>query len=213
MTVKVSRLHCITTAATGRSHEESAEELCAGGAEWIQLRVKNHDYTEWLQIARRVKGICDEFNCRLIVNDNPIIAREIAADGVHLGKMDMDPQQARHMLGEQFVVGATAHTAMDIKQLVAARVDYIGLGPFRHTTTKQDIKPPLGTEGVAGLLDVAAALLPQIPVIIVGGVDVTDVSDLLNVGAYGVAVAASVSLAADKAEKIYMFNQQLHQNT
>ncbi len=99
--------------------------------------MKNKSYEEWLQIAKEVKSVCDKYQTILIINDNAEIAKEIDADGVHLGKNDMSVAEARAILGKDKIIGGTANTVEDIEYLQSAGVDYIGLGPYKFTETKK----------------------------------------------------------------------------
>src|SRR5919206_169758 len=138
---KMSRLHYITTNAT------LAQRACEAGVDWIQLRLKNVSYEEYKKVAEEVKGVCQQHNCKLIINDNVQLAFEIEADGVHVGKTDMATEKARALVGSQMIIGGTANTYADIVRLCNAGVDYIGLGPYRFTKTKENLSPILGLEG------------------------------------------------------------------
>ena len=120
---KISNLHYITEGnILGYTHSQLAEEVCMGGADWVQLRVKKKGFTEWKKIAEDTLSVCRKYNAKLIINDNVRIAKEINADGVHLGKDDMLPQVAREFLGDDFIIGATANTFIDIENHAAAGV-------------------------------------------------------------------------------------------
>ena len=95
----ISKFHYITQNIKTFSHPELAEFACKGGADWIQLRVKNKSFEEWLKIAVETKSVCKKHTAKLIINDHVLIAKEIDADGVHLGKEDMNPEDARKILG------------------------------------------------------------------------------------------------------------------
>jgi len=96
----ISSLHYITQDIAGTSHQQLTINACEAGIDWVQLRVKNSDHQEWLTIAMEVKEICGKYNVKLIINDNVAIAKIIKADGVHLGKADSDPLEARKELGD-----------------------------------------------------------------------------------------------------------------
>src|SRR6478735_8297026 len=122
---KISRLHYITQGTIlGYSHAQLTEEVCMGGADWVQLRVKKTGAAEWKAIAEDALSVCRKYNTKLIINDNVRIAKEIKADGVHLGKEDTNPKEARKLLGNEFIIGATANTFIDIEKHAEAGVDY-----------------------------------------------------------------------------------------
>ena len=133
----------------------------------------------------------------LIINDNPALVHAIGADGVHLGKTDMAPTEARRLLGPDFIIGGTANTFADIEQLTAAGVNYIGLGPFRFTTTKQNLSPILGLAGYQALLAQVRAAGLAVPIVGIGGIVLADVPALLATGLHGVAVSGAITHAAD----------------
>jgi thiamine-phosphate pyrophosphorylase len=192
---KISRLHYITQEVPGKSHWELADEACQGGVQWVQLRIKNKSYDEWMDVAVKTLAVCRKYGSKLIINDNVDIAKESKADGVHLGKTDMDVSVARKVLGEDVIIGGTANTFDDIKKLAGKRVDYIGLGPFRFTTTKERLSPVLALEGYRRIMHQYYAEKINTPVIAIGGILKEDVMPLLQAGVYGVAVASSIGLA------------------
>ncbi|GGF01216.1 thiamine phosphate synthase [Hymenobacter cavernae] len=191
--MQISPLHYITDSPA------LADLACQGGVDWVQLRVKNLAYDAWEQLAREMQQVCRQHGAKLIINDNPQIAQAIGADGVHLGKQDMPPQEARAILGPGYIIGGTANTFADIEGLVAAGVDYIGLGPFRFTTTKQNLSPILGLKGYQTLLAQCRAAGFAVPIVGIGGIVLCDVEALRATGLHGIAVAGAVSVTADPA--------------
>lgn len=185
----ISNLHYITTNPT------DAEQACQGGVDWVQLRLKNTPYPAWRQLALDTQAVCRRYGATLIINDNPALALEIDADGVHLGQQDMPPAEARALLGPRFIIGGTANTFGHIERLVAARVDYIGLGPFRFTTTKENLSPILGLTGYEELLARCRAAGFTVPIVGIGGIALADVASLRAAGLHGVAVSGAISHA------------------
>lgn len=186
----------ITQDLDGLSHKAQAEKACKGGAKWIQLRVKDQSsYMIWKSIAKATQRICKEYNAVFIINDNVELAGELEADGVHLGQHDMLPQEAVALLGDNFIIGGTAHTFRDIQFLSYACVDYIGLGPFRRTSTKILTKPTLGFSGVRSIIDQCIHEKIKTPVVSIGGLRPADIPFLKNIGVYGFAVASGINQA------------------
>lgn len=183
----ISKLHFITTNAV------DAEKACKGGADWIQLRVKDKSPEEWKAIAIETKTVCRKNNAKLIINDNVQLASEIGADGVHLGKEDMSPDKARMILGTDHIIGGTANTWDDIKMLAKLKVDYIGLGPYHYTKTKAKLSPILGLEGYVNLVKHCTLEKISLPIIAVGGIQLNDVNIILKTGVFGVAVSSAIS--------------------
>lgn len=202
---KISRLHYITTSP------ELTEKACQGGADWIQLRLKDVRYEEYLEIALEVQKICQSYNATLIINDNVSLALETGATGVHLGKDDMPPAKARELLGEDFIIGSTANTIEDIIRLSKEPINYIGLGPFRFTTTKENLSPIIGLEGYHQIFSELKRTDTKTPPIIgIGGVEQKDLISLLATGLYGVAVSGAISKAEDPAVATELLYQQCY---
>ena len=189
--MKISKLHYIT------ANPSHAEEACKGGVDWIQLRVKNKSEYEWKLIAEETKKVCRKYGAKLIVNDSVRLAKIIGADGVHLGKEDMPPDEARKLLGQDFIIGGTANTFDDIQRLALLKVNYVGLGPFRFTQTKKNLSPLLGLQGYLDLIKECAAENISVPIIAIGGIQLNDVDALLGTGVYGLAVSSAISDAED----------------
>jgi len=204
--MEINNLHYITTSA------QAAELACRGRVRWVQLRVKNLLAAAWQQRALEVQAACRQHGAALIINDNPALALAIGADGVHLGKQDMDPAEARALLGPEFIIGGTANTFADIEGLVAAGVDYIGLGPFRFTTTKEKLSPILGLAGYTELLAQCRAAGFPTPIIGIGGVELADIPALLAAGLHGVAVSGAIGSAANPTDAAQLFVTELAKN-
>lgn len=201
----ISRFQYITQEIEGESHNQLAEVACAGGVDWVQLRIKDKSYNECLEIALKTEAICRKYHATFIINDHVKLAKSIRADGVHLGKSDMSPKEARDILGNDFIIGGTANTFEDIEKLAAAQVDYIGLGPFCFTATKQNLSPVLGIEGYELVIKKCMDAGITIPIIAIGGIKVEDVKTLMNTGIYGIAVSSAINLSEHKVETVKRF--------
>ena len=202
----VHRFHYLTQDLPDITHQQLAEIACENGIRWLQLRVKNKPFDEWLQIAKEVKSVCDKYQTILIINDNAEIAKEIDADGVHLGKNDMSVAEERAILGKDKIIGGTANTTEDIKHLQSAGVDYIGLGPYKFTETKKNLNSIVGLQGYSAMLQFYNS---TIPVIAIGGIQLEDVQPLMNTGVYGIAVSSAINLADNKPKVINAFLELL----
>ncbi len=187
----ISTLHYIT------NRPEQAELACRAGIDWLQLRIKNHTYANWKALAIDTLAICRAFGTRLVINDNVTLAGEIGADGVHVGLTDMPVADARRLLGASMIVGGTANTLDDIRRHYEAGADYVGLGPYRFTTTKEKLSPILGLAGYDRILTACRHDDIAIPIIAIGGLDVADVSGLMQVGLHGIAVSSAISRDPD----------------
>lgn len=205
----ISKLHYISQETAVLTHLRAIEEACQAGCDWVQLRVKNRTYEEYEEIAREAMKICTRFGAKLIVNDNVSIARTVGSHGIHLGKLDMPVEKAREILGDDFIIGGTANTFEDIAQLYQKKVDYIGLGPFRFTSTKQNLSPILGLDHYFKILTACKNCHIQIPIVAIGGITLHDVSSLLQTGIHGVAVSSAITHAAHKPEVVKNFLNEL----
>jgi thiamine-phosphate diphosphorylase len=194
----ISRLQYITSEMADSLLPQSVEEVCKGGCNWIQLRLKNKSDKDFLKIAFDIQEICKKFNAKLIINDNVEIAKEIIADGIHLGKTDMSPVDARKILGNSFIIGCTASTINDIIELSTLNIDYIGLGPFRYTTTKENLDTILGLEGFRTIMRECEKNYLKIPVIAIGGITINDIDLLFETGIYGIAMSSSINSSKSK---------------
>ena len=126
---------------------DSVRIALEGGCRWIQLRMKDTPTEDILPIAKETLTLCRQYEATFIIDDHVELAKQIKADGVHLGKLDMPITEARSILGKNFIIGGTANTLEDIRMHYEAGADYIGCGPYRFTTTKKNLSPVLGLEG------------------------------------------------------------------
>lgn len=186
----ISKLHYITQGKTPEEHLENVQRACASGAEWVQLRLKNLDPKTILETAQKAREITSHFQTRLIINDYYKVAKEVNADGVHLGKTDTCPLKAKEYLGDLYIVGGTANTLEDCKKLLEKGVDYIGLGPYQFTETKKNLSPVLGTTGYQVLLE---ELKTTTPIIAIGGITTENIPEIIDTGVYGVAVSGAIT--------------------
>ena len=141
-------LQFITHQTDRYTYFESALMALEGGCKWIQLRMKEAPCEEVEAVALQLKPLCKEKEAILLLDDHVELAKKLEVDGVHLGKKDMPIDQARQLLGEAFIIGGTANTFEDVVQHYRAGADYLGIGPFRFTTTKKNLSPVLGLEGL-----------------------------------------------------------------
>ncbi|RYC71696.1 thiamine phosphate synthase [Spirosoma sordidisoli] len=205
--MKISQLHYIVT------QPEQAEIACRAGVDWIQLRLKNRPYADWKAVAQDTLAVCRHHNARLIINDNPILAGDIGADGVHLGQDDMPVPDARALLGDGFLIGGTANRLDTILTHYRHGVDYVGLGPFRFTTTKEKLSPILGLAGYQAILSALQSRFLSVPIVAIGGITLADVPALMQTGLHGIALSSAISGASDPARQTRLFLDQLSLST
>lgn len=187
------KLQYISQGKTPEDHLHNIKKVCEAGGKWIQLRLKNVEEDKYIEIAEKAKRICDDFDSKLIINDNVSIALNVNADGVHLGKHDMLPAKAREILGADKIIGATANTLNDCIELHNQPVNYIGLGPYRFTATKENLSPVLGLAGYSYILHELKMKDFNLPVIAIGGILEKDISPIVKTGVSGIAVSGMLT--------------------
>ena len=171
---------------------EGARMALEGGCRWIQLRMKDSSDDEVRKAAAEIQPMCKAHDAIFLLDDSVELAKELKADGVHLGKNDMPVDEARRVLGEEFIIGGTANTFDDIERLARQGADYIGCGPFRFTTTKKNLAPVIGIEGYRDIIEKMKAAGIDLPVVAIGGITADDIDDILATGVRGIAVSGTV---------------------
>ena len=205
--ITIPKLHYISQGSSQKEHIENIQKACTSGAELVQLRLKNVSEKKLLKLANEAREITSHFQTRLIINDHYKIAKEVKADGVHLGKTDSCPTIVREHLYTWQIIGGTANTSQDCETLIDKDVDYISLSPFRFATTKDNPSPVLGLSGYTAITE---ALKTEIPIIGFGGITTEDVTDILETGISGIAVSAEIT---HNFNTIRIFNQLLKAST
>ena len=176
---------------------EGARMALEGGCKWIQLRMKDASDDEVRKAAAEIQPMCKEHEAVFLLDDRVELAKELHADGVHLGKNDMPIDEARRILGEEYIIGGTANTFEDIQRIAAQGADYIGCGPFRFTTTKKNLAPVLGVEGYRDIIAKMRNAGINIPMLAIGGITPDDIDEILATGVQGIAVSGTVLNADD----------------
>lgn len=193
MRVENYKLQFITHHNERYSYIDSARMALEGGCRWVQLRMKDANEEDMEHTAIVVQKMCRDYGATFIIDDNVALTKRIGADGVHLGKNDMPVAEARKMLGEGYIIGATVNTFDDIvNTLHTATPDYFGCGPFRHTTTKRNLAPILGYEGYREVISKMRERNIEIPLIAIGGIAKGDIPELLRCGVNGIALSGSI---------------------
>ena len=190
----------------------SAQAALEGGCRWIQLRMKEAGDDEILAVAHPLRALCNRYGATLILDDKVELVSKCKADGVHLGKNDMPPREARRIIGEKAIIGGTANTIDDIDYLVASGVNYIGLGPFRFTETKKKLSPILGIEGYRHILQACRDKGYTLPVVAIGGITLDDIPRLMTTGIAGIALSGTILNAEKPAEETRKIIESINNN-
>ena len=180
--------------------------------------MKGAEEQQLLDAALTVQRLCREYGATFIIDDNVAIAKRIGADGVHLGKNDMPIAEARTLLGEGFIIGATVNTFDDIAQLLkSATPDYFGCGPYRFTSTKSNLAPTLGIEGYRDIVQLMRHNGIDIPLVAIGGIGSNDIASLAECGVDGIALSSSIIDASHPTEQmreiVDLINRKYRPNT
>jgi len=199
----------------GESIEEqlyNIHQALDNGCDWIQMRFKYQKPKKTFALAEAIKFLCEEYLANFIVNDNVDLAKNFDADGVHLGLSDMGVAEAREILGKTKIIGATANTLEDIIRQVNNGCDYIGLGPFQYTKTKNNLSPILGLEGYQSIIRKLKEQQIEIPIYAIGGITLENVDDLMTTGVHGIAVSGIITKSDQKNKLITELNEKLYGN-
>ena len=205
-----NKLQYISQGNTVEEQTRNIHQALDGGCKWIQLRFKNHSADVTFGLAEAAKILCEEYLANFIINDNVYLAQQIAADGVHLGLTDMSIKEARSILGDTKIIGATANTFEDIQNHIQNGCDYIGLGPFRFTTTKEKLSPILGLEGYQTILNEMKKNELTTPVYAIGGIGLDDIPALIETGIHGIAVSGLITQSENKKKTIKQLKNDLY---
>jgi thiamine-phosphate pyrophosphorylase len=205
-----NKLQYISQGNTVEQQTRNIHQALDGGCKWVQLRYKNHFSDDAFSLAEAAKILCEEYLANFIINDNVYLAQQIAADGVHLGLNDMSIKEARGVLGATKIIGATANTITDIQNHIQNGCDYIGLGPFRFTTTKENLSPILGLEGYQTILNKMKNKGLTIPVYAIGGIGLDSIPTLMETGIHGIAVSGLITQSKDKTKTIKQLQNDLY---
>lgn len=168
--------------------EQVATQLVIGGAGIIQLRAKGHKREKIYDWALRVRAVCRAAEVPFIVNDDPVMAQAVDADGVHLGQDDGSLEAARRVVGDQAIVGRSTHSPEQARAALAEGFDYIGFGPLFPTPTKLG-RPGIGLEGIEA---VQREVGSEIPVFCIGGIHRGNLNEVCDAGARRVVIVSDL---------------------
>lgn len=175
----------------GRALLDCVREALEGGVTLVQYRAKTASSAEMYAEALQLKALCDSFNVPLIINDRLDIAMAVGAAGVHLGQDDLPCAAARKILGEDYIIGVSAHNPAEAKAALQSGADYLGCGAVFGTATKADVKK-LGTEGLTTICREKG-----LPVVGIGGVTADNYREVRAAGADGAAIVSGILAQPD----------------
>lgn len=175
----------------GRALIDCVREALEGGVTLVQYRAKTASSAEMYTEALQLKALCDNFKVPLIINDRLDIAMAVGAAGVHLGQDDLPCSAARKLLGEDYIIGVSAHNPAEAKAALQSGADYLGCGAVFGTATKADVKK-LGTEGLTTICREKG-----LPVVGIGGVTADNYREVRAAGADGAAIVSGILAQPD----------------
>lgn len=189
----------------GRSLYEVVKESLDGGVTFLQLREKQLDEDHFLEEAKKLQGLCNEYNVPFIINDNVEIALAINADGVHIGQSDMEMKEAREKLGPDKIIGVSAHTKEEALLAQAQGADYLGVGAVFPTSSKDDAES-VSYETLKEICDVVS-----IPVVAIGGITKDNLHQLSGSGISGISVISAIYAQPDIKEAARELKQSVQE--
>ena len=182
--------------ARGRPYLDVVAAALEGGVDVLQMREKGGTRKDLLELGRRLHDLTQRYGIPLVVNDDPQLARDLGAEGLHLGQGDTSPEAARRIVGERVFLGLSTHDANEILAARGRGVSLIGVGPVFPTTTKADAEPVVGVD----LLLRARVLAPELAAFGIGGIDRERARLLVAKGCRRLAVSSAILGASDPLE-------------
>lgn len=169
-------------------------EMLRGGTDVVQLRAKTQSLSKIAKLGRELHPITADAGVALVINDHPEVARDVGAEGVHVGQHDISVAEAREITGSQCVVGKSTHSLAQASAAAAEGPDYIGFGPLFATPTKPDYTP-IGVEDIRTVHDRV-----QLPIFCIGGIKLENLAEVIAAGAERVVIVSGLLQAPDIAK-------------
>ena len=189
---------CGTTTCLGKDLYTVVEDALKGGITLFQFREKGEgalEGREKVELAIKLQELCKKYNVPFIINDDIELALEIDADGVHVGQDDLGVDEIRKLMPDK-IIGLSIGNEEELKQSKVEYVDYVGVGPVYVTQSKDDAGGAIGYEG----LELMRKLLPQMPLVAIGGIQIQHIKDVMKTNVDGVSIISAISYS-DNIEK------------
>ncbi len=181
----------------GRPLTEIVRAAVEGGATMVQLREKECDTRQFIELGRTIHALTQAAGIPLIINDRADIALAVGAEGLHIGQHDMAYADARRIMGQEAIIGLSVENEEQAQECLSFDgLDYIGASPVFSTPTKTDTAPALGLDG---LRNIRHRVGPEMPVVAIGGINLSNIRDVIRAGADGAAVVSAICSAASPA--------------
>lgn len=207
MKLRFPRLMCLTTDNSSISHSEQVKELINSGADFIQLRTKKLEGEELFQEVQLANDYAVRNNTLLVVNDYVDVVQSTGAGGVHLGFNDSSIEYAIGTLGDRAIIGSTVHNLFEARIVKEKGLSsYVGLGPYRATTTKPDLESTLLESEIYEIIEI----LSPIPIYLIGGIDIGDCGLISKFNISGLAVCSSLSSTSCYGGYVRNFQKEIY---
>ena len=197
---------CGTTTCLGKDLYAVVEDALKGGITLFQFREKGKgalEGKEKLELAIKLKNLCKKYNVPFIVNDDIELALEIDADGVHVGQDDLGVDEIRKLMPNK-IIGLSIGNEEELKQSKVEYVDYVGVGPVYITQSKDDAGGAIGYKG----LELMRKLLPQMPLVAIGGIQTQHIKDVMKTNVDGVSIISAISYSDNIEKTVREMNEQ-----
>ena len=197
---------CGTTTCLGKNLYTVVEDALKGGITLFQFREKGKgalEGKEKLELAIKLKNLCKKYNVPFIVNDDIELALEIDVDGVHVGQDDLGVDEIRKLMPNK-IIGLSIGNEEELKQSKVEYVDYVGVGPVYVTQSKDDAGGAIGYEG----LELMKKLLPQMPLVAIGGIQTQHIKDVMKTNVDGVSIISEISYSDNIEKTVREMNEQ-----
>lgn len=197
---------CGTTTCLGKDLYTVVEDALKGGITLFQFREKGKgalEGKEKLELAIKLKNLCKKYNVPFIVNDDIELALEIDADGVHVGQDDLGVDEIRKLMPNK-IIGLSIGNEEELKQSKVEYVDYVGVGPVYVTQSKDDAGGAIGYEG----LELMRKLLPQMPLVAIGGIQTQHIKNVMKTNVDGVSIISAISYSDNIEKTVREMNEQ-----
>ena len=197
---------CGTTTCLGKDLYTVVEDALKGGITLFQFREKGKgalEGKEKLELAVKIQDLCKKYNVPFIVNDDIELALEIDADGVHVGQDDLGVDEIRKLIPNK-IIGLSIGNEEELKQSKVEYVDYVGVGPVYVTQSKDDAGGAIGYEG----LELMRKLLPQMPLVAIGGIQTQHIKDVMKTNVDGVSIISAISYSDNIEKTVREMNEQ-----
>ena len=197
---------CGTTTCLDKDLYTVVEEALKGGITLFQFREKGNgalEGNEKVELAIKLQNLCKKYNVPFIVNDDIELALEIDADGVHVGQDDLGVDEIRKLMPNK-IIGLSIGNEEELKQSKVEYVDYVGVGPVYVTQSKDDAGGAIGYEG----LELMRKLLPQRPLVAIGGIQTQHIKDVMKTNVDGVSIISAISYSDNIEKTVREMNEQ-----